>query len=199
MKRYLQLAKTYVLEHKKQFSIGAYIAGAVIVVVLAIVMVVSNLSKPITIMYQPAVACTLFTLDEAKELLGEKAVLGSTGDSTLSGNLSTSSCGYTDGNPGEESMVVAAVIIRSGINDAGVAQNSSEFANGKPTANVQDVANVGDSAYFNEALGQLNVLYGRNWYIFSFGVGSTPEANSLEETKKLASKVLELAVVTPNF
>jgi len=199
MKHYLQLAKTFFLEHKKQFTLAAYIFGAVVVVIFVIVMIISNLSKPIKITYQPSVACTLFTVEEAKELLGEQAVLGSMGESTLSGNLSTSSCGYTDGNPGEDSMVVAAVIIRSGINDAGVAQNKYEFENGKPTTDVETVANVGDNAYFNKALGQFNVLSGRNWYIFSYGVGSTPEVNTLEDAKKLAGKVLELAVETPNF
>jgi len=200
MKHYLQLAKTYILNHKKQFTLAAYIVGAVLVIVLAIVMIASNLSKPIKIMYEPSVACSLFTKDEAVALLGVNATLGTTGDSTLSGNLSTSSCAYTDGTPGEDNMIVAAVIIRSGINDTGVEQNKVEFVNGKPAATgVMDVPNVGDKAYFNETLGQLNVLSGRNWYIFSFGVGSAPEANTLEQTTKLAAKVLELAVETPSF
>lgn len=88
-----------------------------------------------------------------------------------------------------EKAVVAAVNVRAAINDKGAEQNKTEFAAGRPRA-AKEVKNVGERAYWNLETGQLNLLSGRNWVIISYGVGATPEANTLDDAIKLAKKVL---------
>lgn len=87
-------------------------------------------------------------------------------------------------------MLVAAIAVRSGINDKGVDQNKTEFATSKQGKSNEVVKDVGDSAYFNKELGQLNVLDDRKWVILSYGAGSAPQANTVDKATELAKKVL---------
>ncbi len=175
---------------KKTDLILGIIVAVVIIVLIAVVGLFIYNSQP-KIVYQPANACEVFTNAEARELLGESTLASNAKDPSVAGNLATSNCGYTDGNPNLDNMVVAAVIIRSGINDEGVEQNKREFSAGRPTENVEIVEEIGDSAYFNQSLGQLNVLKGRDWYILSLGIGSAPEVNSVEDATRFASTILQ--------
>lgn len=174
--------------YKKELLIG----GIVIVVVIALIAVITLLihnSGP-KIDYQPPVACELLTLDEAKELMGNSALGSAVTAPVISGDISTSKCGYTDGNSNTANLVVAAINVRSGINDKGVEQNKTDFANGTPTENIMTVNDLGDKAYFNQTNGQLNVLDGHNWILISYGPGDDALANTLEDAVTLAKKVL---------
>ena len=184
-----QPAETDLVTHKKEIIIGAIVATVIIAAVIGIVILVRNSGTP-KIVYQPAKACELLTLAEAQELLGDKTLSTSATTPVQAVNTATSKCGYTDGNPDVNNAIVAAIVVRSGINDAGVRQNKTDFVNGKPIKNVETVKDLGDNAYFNEELGQLNVLSGNNWIILSYGLGSTPEANTLDEEVALARKVI---------
>ena len=174
--------------YKKELIIGAVVVLAVIAIIAAIVFAIANSGPKVD--YPPTVACDTLTSLEAQELLGNSAFNSADDPAVISGDLATSRCGYTDGTNNTETMIVAAVILRAGINDKGVEQNKTEFAQGTPTQGVEVVKDLGDSAYYNQVNGQLNVLKDKNWYIFSYGVGSTPEANIVEDTVKLAEKVL---------
>jgi len=174
--------------YKKELIIGSIVALSALAIVAAIVVFIYN-STP-KVVYEPAVACDTLSVTEAKELLGDGAFNTNTNNPVLSKNTATSKCGYADGNVDTEKIQVAAVIVRSGVNDEGVQQNKDEFANGIPTQAIEIVKDVGDSAYFNQANGQLNVLKGRNWFVLSYGLGSAPEANTVESVLKLAQKVL---------
>jgi len=174
--------------YKKELIIGAVVVFAVIAIIAAIVFAIANSGPKVD--YPPTVACDTLTSLEAQELLGNSAFNSADDPAVISGDLATSRCGYTDGTNNTETMIVAAVILRAGINDKGVEQNKTEFAQGTPTQGVEVVKDLGDSAYYNQLNGQLNVLKDKNWYIFSYGVGSTPEANIVEDTVKLAEKVL---------
>lgn len=174
--------------YKKELIIGSVVVLSVLAIVAAIVLFIYN-STP-KVVYEPAVACNTLSTIEAKELLGNNALNTNADDPVLSKNTATSKCGYADGNADTTKLQVAAVIVRSGFNDEGVQQNKDEFANGTPTRAVEIVKDVGDSAYFNQTNGQLNVLKGRDWFVLSYGLGSTPETNSLESVLKLAQKVL---------
>lgn len=175
--------KTY----KKEVVIGAIAVLVIIAVIGAITLVIYNSQPKIT--YQPVKACDLFTSAEARDLLGSKVIKTGIKDPAIDGNTATSSCGYTNGNADMNKAVVAAINVRSGINDDGTAQNKTEFADGKPKT-AKTVKDVGDTAYWNEETGQLNVLSGRKWIIVSFGKGATPRANKLDDAIKLAKKVL---------
>lgn len=188
MKQYIQTAKTYVASHKKQFIIGLAVTVGVAAAIVGIVLLVRH--NTVKIVYQPANACTLFSSAEASETLGRNTIRSGAQAPILSGNTAASNCGYTDGNPEENSMVVAAIIVRSGVNDKGVQQNKTEFAAGKPSKNVETVKNLGDSAYFNKENGQLNVLAGHEWIVLSYGVGSSPSTNSESQSVDLMKKIL---------
>lgn len=174
--------------YKKQLVIGAVVIFAIVASIATIALLVYN-NKP-QVVYQPFTACDLFSSSEAKSLLGNKVLKSGMKDPVYSGDVATSTCGYTDGNPDMENVVVAAISVRSGVNDDGVKQNEAEFDNNKPSKGSEPVKNLGDKAYFNKANGQLNVLDGRKWVILSYGVGAAPETNSLDKAVALAKKVL---------
>lgn len=188
MNQHLTDIKTYIIDHKTMFITGiAATLGAALIAILIGLFIYNNMSK---IVYQPAKACELFTLKEAQEQMGAKALHSNNQPPMVKANTATSKCGYTDGNPQQGSMIVAAVIVRSGINDQGVEQNEKEFTAGWPKQHVETVKNIGDKAYFNVERGQLNVLQGRDWYIFSYGVGDSPESNTVEKSIELARRVI---------
>lgn len=188
MNTHIQAAKTYIKTFKKELIIGSSVIVALLILIIAIVAMYIN-STP-KIVYQPAKACDLFSAVKAQKLLGPSMVKSGEKDPVQSADMATSQCGYTDGNPNTNNMVVAAIIVRSGINDKGVEQNKNEFTAGKPTKGVEVVKDLGDSAYFNQVRGQLNILKGRDWVILSYGVGSSPETNTLNKAVEFAHTVL---------
>lgn len=189
MKHHIQATKTHIVSHKNKIIVAAAILLALAALVTVIILLVQNSATKI--IYQPANACNLFTREEAQELLGNNAIHSSMIDPVMSGNTATSKCAYTDGNPDVNNMVVAAVVVRTGVNDEGVKQNNKEFTEGRPTNNTETVKNLGDNAYFNKENGQLNILDGHEWMLLSYGIGSSPSTNTLENAVKLANKVLK--------
>jgi len=190
MKNFLQKTKTFLVKHKDLFVAGA-IALAVIAAIGLLIAQFVRTSVP-ELVYQPSTACGLLSKEEAAELFGGKAVTGSVDSPVVSGrtNNATSKCSYTDGNPNQDEMIVAAVIVRSAINDKGIVSNNAEFTAGVPATNVETVKDIGDRAYFDKTRGQLNVLKDRNWIVISYGIGSAPELNSTEDAIKTAEKIL---------
>lgn len=187
----------YIVTHKKELIIGVAISVGVIATIIA--MVLSIAASTPKVVYQPTKACDLLTIEESKDLLGEKTLQSGEKTPAQSGNTASSQCGYTDGNPDTDSMLVAAVVVRSGVNDKGVEQNKTEFTAGKPDQGVEDVKGVGDQAYYNQKLGQLNILDGRNWIILSYGPGASPEENTLDNSLKMAQKVITSTASVSNF
>lgn len=173
---------------KKEIFIGAAVLVGLLAIVGLIVLGVHNSGPKID--YQPVAACTYFSGPEALELLGDKTISTNNDSPVISGDMATSKCGYADGNADTNKLLVAAIIVRSGINDKGVEKNITEFTNGTPTNNVEVVKDVGDKAYFNQVNGQLNVLKGHDWFILTNGFGSSPEANTMDDAVKLAKLVL---------
>lgn len=188
MKDHIQTTKTYITTHKKKIAIGSLAALITLGIITAITLLVQNNAPKV--IYQPTKACDLFNFSEARKHLGEDVITSTTQSPILSNNTATSKCGYTDGNPDMNGAIVAAIMVRSGVNDAGVQQNKAEFAAGKPTTNAEGVEDLGESAYFNTKLGQLNILDDKNWLILSYGVGSSPETNDLDKTTELAKEIL---------
>ena len=187
LKHHFHTAKTYIAA-KSDTIIGIAVIIIVAALIVSIVAFIQN-STP-RIVYQPAKACDLLTIEKAREMLGNRTLKSGVSDPVQNENTATSKCGYTDGNPDTKNLVVAAIVVRSGINDKGVEQNRSEFTSGRPDVDVEIINELGDSAYYNQANGQLNVLDGRNWIIFSYGVGSSTDTNSVEKSVELAKKVL---------
>jgi hypothetical protein len=190
MNKYIQIIKNYLATRNRDFIIGTSIVAVGVIVIAAIAIYAYN-SVP-KVVYQPAKACELLSLQTAKELLGAKAINSTAKDPELarSGNTATSECGYTDGTGDTENMLVAAISVRSGVNDEGVALNKKEFSINKSGKAIKSVKDLGDDAYYNESLGQLNILDGRKWIILNYGVGSAPQANTIEQAIELANEIL---------
>ena len=184
MNHYIETTKDFVIKNKKWVAIGA--AAFVVIIVLIAAGIYSTTSLKYT--YQPVKSCDLFTPTKAQDLLGDKVIGVDSANPVVNGDVATSKCSYTNGVA--NNMVVAAIAVQSPVYDNGVQQNKTNFATAKSNNQVETVTNVGDSAFFNKVNGQLNVLSGRNWIIFSYGVGTTPEANTIDDAVKLAKKVL---------
>jgi hypothetical protein len=189
MKTYFQTAQSYISEHKKEFRTGVIVVAAIALVFSSLALYSYNTSQP-KIVYEPARACELLTLGEARELLGEATINGVIVEPVQTGDITTSRCSYSDGLIQGGSDTVAAIVVRSGINDAGIELNKAQFVSGIPTDNVEMVKDLGENAYFNKTLGQLNVLKASTWILISYGSSSSPTANTLEDAVKLADKVL---------
>lgn len=185
---HIQNTKIYIAENKKNLVTGLAITLGTIITIGIIALCIYN-STP-KVVYQPTAACDMFSATKAKELLGDKTITSSIAAPTQSGDTALSNCGYTDGNPDTNNAIVAAIMVRSGINDKGVQQNKTEFSASQPATDVKTVKDLGDSAYFNQKLGQLNILNGRQWIIISYGVGSSPQTNTEDDAVKLARKIL---------
>lgn len=186
MKNYLQKIKVLIKKHK-----DLLVGFGVIAFFVALVGGFAVLSAQTSVVYQPVKACDIVTLGEAKGLLGSKTLNSVNEKPVVEKDTAISRCGYTDGNEIQGQMRVAAIIVRSGVNDKGVEQNKAQFSAGKPKkAGVETVEDVGDTAYYNAEIGQLNVLHGRDWLILSYGLGSDPLSNTLEDAKKLAKNAL---------
>src|SRR5690348_14135180 len=142
MNKYIQTAKEYLTTRNKEFIIGVsvIVVGAVLIGSIAVYVYTS---RP-KIVYQPTKACALLSEESAKELLGSKALRSSSKDPVLaeSGNTTTSECGYTDGNSDVDNMLVAAISVRSGVNDEGVQLNKREFATNKSSREVEIVKDL---------------------------------------------------------
>lgn len=192
MKRFKQqIAKVKAhLLHLSQKEL--YIGVAVVAVIAGIVGVLiyfiyDSIPK---IVYKPVSACTLLTTKEASTLLGTKVLKSIDTRPVVSGDLAQSRCGYTNGTGDENTLVVAAVIVRSAVNDDGVTQNRQDFAARQAEQRTDTVDAVGDRAFFVPENGQLNVLHGRDWIIVSYGVGADPLANTKDDALRLAQLVI---------
>lgn len=132
-------------------------------------------------------ACKIFTLSDAKKLLGDTAKGGQSSVTTSSNDVDVSTCTYTEdsGNNAPVSTHQSATLLaRIGRTPKGIASNQSQFGPLKP-AGAQDVIGYGDMAFWDVEHGQLNILKNNNWYILSNGP-ITPADRTLDEAKQLA-------------
>jgi hypothetical protein len=122
-------------------------------------------------------ACDIFTLADAKKVLGNNAVKSSNSSPDLSTqNIKASECNYTQTATPQPtasgaSTLTASLGLRAATNSAGQTSLKSAFASNKH-ADAQTVSGYGDSAYWDPLYGQLNVLKGSNWYQLGIGAAS---------------------------
>lgn len=198
MKSYLEAARHYITTYRKELLIGlAVVGGAVLCIIIAVAII--NMNAAPKVVYKPMNACEAFTKDEAVELMGENVISTEKSPPALVNDVALSRCAYTDGNPDKEQMVVAAIAVRSGVNDKGAEKNKREFIESKKNNATEEVKTNGDDAYFNARAGQLNILNGKTWIIISYGVGSDPLSNSSDKALQLAERVVPPRPVTGTF
>ncbi len=179
------------------YLLGAIlISGAGVAVFLAVDNAQDNKSKsssPSDLSTTPASkkACSIFTLAEAKQLLGDGAKGSASPPESESGDLAVSSCSYNQSsgpNVPVAATKVASLLLRAPKTAAGIQSNMNQFGVVKP-ANVQDVSGYEDNAYWDQDHGQLDILKNNNWYILSYG-SPTPSSRTLEQTKQLADLLI---------
>lgn len=136
-------------------------------------------------------ACQIFTLADAKKILGNSAKGGVVNTSSSTDDLLVSSCSYTQGsgsNTPVSSSQSATLLVRAPKNSRGEQSNQNQFGPLKPD-DAQDVSGYGQSAYWDAQFGQLNILKNNTWYILSYGP-VVPANRTLEQTQQLADLLI---------
>lgn len=187
--KYTHAVQTYLRDHQKDLQIAIPIV--VILGILVGLIVLSTVKNLPNIVYQPVKACDLLTPSKAQDLLGDRVKGVDKNDPIIKGDLAVSKCGYNDLNPTEGQLKVLALAVQSGINDKGVAKNKTAFKLSQKGKTLESVNELGDSAYFDPSTGALNILDGKRWIILSYGYGTTPEDNSLQDEISLAREILK--------
>lgn len=190
MKRYVTRVKEYVLTNPRKVKIALVAFGILLgAAILGGLFIYNNQSKIIELDYNPVVACTLLTKDEAKELLGRNVIDTNKNAVSVTESRATSKCSYSDDNSGN--MAVIGLAVRSAVTKAGIDENKRDFAASKAANQVETVEGVGDEAFYLPANGQLNILKGRAWLLITYGVGDDKSTYTLENAKKVATKVID--------
>jgi hypothetical protein len=124
-------------------------------------------------------ACELFTLGNARQVLGPGTQSISPTDTTSyrSSGTTVSACAYANGDN------TAQLIIRASTSPLGSSENATEFGSGRPT-NAVTVEGFGQSAYWDPSQHILNVLGNNDWYII------TRSTNTQDDTEKVANLLI---------
>ncbi|HET9721593.1 MAG TPA: hypothetical protein VFP32_01000 [Candidatus Saccharimonadales bacterium] len=133
-------------------------------------------------------ACDIFTLADAKKLLGDNAKGGQSTPDKSSSDLSVSTCSYTadsGSNAPVSSNNSASLTVRTPSSSAGTQVGQKEF-DYPPAPQDQKVTGYGDDAYWDAQTGQLNILKNNIWYVLSYGP-ATPADRTLTQTEQLAN------------
>jgi hypothetical protein len=143
--------------------------------------------------FKPPVACDLFTLDNAKSVLGATAEKPDTAalPTASSDDIEVTQCIYqTPANDlaSIKTQKQASVLVRGAKTETGAKSNEDVFKGSLKPAGVQDVSDYGEAAFWNPQFAQLNVLKNGNWYILQVG-SSTPTERTIDDAKKLASEL----------
>lgn len=118
-------------------------------------------------------ACEILTAEAAAQVLPGSTKSDAPMPATSSDNLDVSICTYSPSSAPYTSMSLLARVAKD---DTAAKANDYMFGAGKPSG-TQDVAGVGDKAYWNPQYGQLNVLKDGNWYLITKTTGTNPAAS----------------------
>ena len=145
--------------------------------------------KEVKLQYQPAGACQAFTGDDAKKILGNNVIKQGEDKATLSGDTATSKCAYTDKSL--DNMASIAIAIRTGVTDAGVAQNKTDFAANRKASAAEDVPGLGsEEAFYNKTSGMLNLRDGIVWIMINYTRGGELVADSEDKAIEVARVIV---------
>jgi len=137
-------------------------------------------------------ACGVFTLADAKQLLGDNVKGGSAPADTSSKDVDVSTCNYlqdlSSSNVPVSSGKSASLTVKIPKTSNGIKSNQGQFGPIKP-GGVVDVSGYGDSAYWDAEHGQLDILKNDTWYILSNGP-ATPSSRTLDDAKQMADLLI---------
>jgi hypothetical protein len=141
---------------------------------------------------KPNTACTIFTITDAKKILGNSAKGGEAGTNKTSADMQSSACSYeqvTSSKLQSADENTASLLVRTPQSEKGILSNNNQFGPLKP-ADAIAVDGYGSSAYWSPQLGQLNILKQNSWYIVSNGP-IKPADRTLDEAKQLADILID--------
>jgi hypothetical protein len=184
-------------------KVGLVLGGAAVlaVAVIGILATMHNGKRPshatntssanTTSSYKVVSACKAFSLADATAVLGSGAKAGSNNGSsdTASSDVAVSTCSYSGaaGLTVQDTKTVT-VLARSAKSASGAASNKSVFGVSRP-AGKQDVSGVGEAAFWDAQLSQLDVLQHNNWYIIGNMSGTHADSGTLEVSKAVYHQI----------
>ncbi|HWZ66090.1 MAG TPA: hypothetical protein VNX65_04875 [Patescibacteria group bacterium] len=137
-------------------------------------------------------ACDLFTPDDAKQIMGPNTVstAGTAASNMATGNsdISVTTCTYN--NTG--TSTTATVLVRSALTSDGKTSNQAGYAQDKKMYKGSDVSTVGETAYYDTDLGQLEFIKGNNWIIVTsggFGAANHSQAQATQIAQIMLQKL----------
>ena len=139
--------------------------------------------------YEAAKACDLYTLSEAKEVLGENTEVGDNTPAVNSDDISVDTCTYTLPGATLADMKGTSVLVRSPLSKDGEESNKEGFESQRPS-DATTVDGYGEAAYFNPQYGQLNIYADGVWYIINSGNSLRPDLSTIDDVTIVADKVL---------
>jgi hypothetical protein len=144
-----------------------------------------------TAQYKVVAACHAFALADAQAVLGEGARAGSTNgkSDSASDDIAVSTCSYSGGS-GEDLQATKTVtfLARSAKTKAGAESNLAVFGADKP-AGKQDISGVGDAAFWDAQMSQLDILKGNNWYIIGNMSGTRADSGTLDVSRAVYNHI----------
>jgi hypothetical protein len=179
--------------------IGGAILAVAIVAVVALVLTQgkgasdnggdSNKSAKTT--YKVVSACNAFSLKDAEAVLGDGATAGTTNGTsdTSSDDVAVSTCSYSSGGSQDvQSTKTVTMLARSAKSSAGAASNKAVFGKDRPVGK-QTVPGVGDAAFWDSEMSQLDILKGDNWYIIGNMTGTHSNSGTLEASRAVYEQI----------
>jgi hypothetical protein len=179
-------------------GIGLMLIAAGVIILAGILIAKNNddnsaVAPPPPSPYKIVNACQVFTLADAKKIIGSTAKKNSGGSNSITKDDNISTCFYSQDPtsvPVSQIQTLKRVIVtvHSPKTAAGKQKNHDAFDKNKP-AGSQDVAGYADKAFWIPNIGLLNVLKGDTWVTFSSGTASL-SGHTLDDTKKPADIVI---------
>jgi hypothetical protein len=136
-------------------------------------------------------ACKLLTVAIARQVIGAGAAPITGKDDSATADIATTTCTYTNGVLGSRNVTVS-LITNVALTSLGASENALVFGSDKPSGTA-DVQGIGQAAYWDPSVGQLNVLSENNWYIIRRDSGSPPASVGESDVDALA-RLLALRV-----
>lgn len=140
--------------------------------------------------YSAIKACDLFTLAEARQLMGVNAGDGVPSPPPSTDDVSVDTCSYSNNAKNVSEMRIATIMVRAALTDVGMDSNKDAFKEGGAAypAGATTVEGYGEKAYWDNTTRQLAILKDNVWIGIVYG-DANPSTNTLDDAKKVADLV----------
>lgn len=131
-------------------------------------------------------ACDVLNDAVAKKVLGKVAPPTGPLPQNSNDSVTVSTCSRTNDADNISKAESATILLRVAKDETGAHSNELVFES--LPAGSEEISGYGEKAFWNPAVGQLNILNNGNWYILSVGP-IDPRKHTLEATKTLADAI----------